>query len=74
MMNATLIKGLAVGDVVEWGNLFPGMADEPALWQLMKVPGDGTRTYKFCVTWHGAHVGHYYAKIQKGDSVTWVKS
>jgi len=30
-MDAALIRDLNVGDVIEWGNAFPGMSDEAVL-------------------------------------------
>ena len=73
-MDAALIRDLNVGDVIEWGNAFPGMSDEAVLWQLVTVPKGNLKTYKFMVTWHGCSMGNYFAKIQPGDKVLWVKS
>ena len=73
-MDAALLRGLALGDVVEWGELFPGMSDEPICWLLKSVPKGSRKTFEFEVTWHGIKIGKYFAKIQPSEDISWVKS
>ena len=73
-MNAATIRKLTLGDVVEWGLMFPGLSPEPMCWHLTQVPKGSSKTYRFEVTWHGSKVGTFYAKLQSKTKITWVKS
>jgi hypothetical protein len=68
-LNADLITGLRLGEVMSTNGPFIGMSDKKMYWKLVRVPDGDAKSYLFDLFYFDVYMGSVYVAPQADGSV-----